>query len=692
MHKRIAMKTFKLVPLVLAGFCGYLHTVINRRFDEIGDLMGSASSLAQGSSLMDAPVRKALDELSASSSSSSSGAALGLQQEAQSATGLTPAQRVNMENLLGPAEDKMETGKEQWDSLPIIPKDNAPPLLANSDEYQQMLLRYTMNLLPNHLDPSASKANAAGEGTANKQAETETEQDDLNHPKPYQYHQVDMIVPASGQDDRLYLFADRLGVALKNYNEWYEGERKPAVLRRIKHEQEVGLDKQEGGEAEDNNLIPNKIPDMELKFRLLVTRYPQDAQKTPQDFEALQDTLSEKTTLPKDQIKLIRVGVEDSIINLDNDNETPLKKEEFHLKFNRAHARNVLHQNACHEDDCIVTAFDVDMQVLPIFFHRALLSVTPHAKAYFPIVFSEFNPATVQLVQDFLRPQANSHKNKDNNGINGDVEEEAEDERDPMLQPFSHHRGLWRDFGYGMYVLAGSDAQRFRFNEEHQGWGHEDNDFYKLVHNNMRVDRQREHGLIHAWHTKNCAPGRDIITQQQWLDCLNSRDVMEGSALGLLLRPALKTYKLEDFPGLPQGEKEIQQENEARRVGNKALSDWLDEQKKEKQKEGSGDDENPNQDNQDDDEEENQNEKEEKADKSTAGEESKGDEGPESRENEQPAGESTAEKQDAADDLAAGEDAAGINQPKAVDQDQAVQPNLQRRLLEGRRINLRKQV
>jgi hypothetical protein len=119
--------------------------------------------------------------------------------------------------------------------------------------------------------------------------------------------------------------------------------------------------------------------------------------------------------------------------------------------------------------------------------------------------------------------------------------------RPELLPPFSKHRGLWRVFGYGMYVLSGPDVKRFNFNENFQGWGHEDKDFYKLVHNQLRVDRKHEHGLIHKWHPKDCSVGKEVITEQQWTDCLNSRDIMEGSALGMLLRPPLPDRNAEEF-------------------------------------------------------------------------------------------------------------------------------------------------
>jgi len=615
-NQNSTMKSFKLIPLFLAGFCGYIHTVINRRFDEMGVFMTGSPSDNQQNVLIDMP----------RSSSNSAGnvpfnSIIQQQQQQQQRLNLFQNQNsmiggtssgplLDINQLMGPSVDASNAGMAisdfDWTKPPKPER-----VMSESPDYQETLLQYTLNLLPNHQhkkSSSSSTKDAAGadgrsgetnnnnkkvehKDYASMKMDTDTavaastasnkdSDDDAVNPKAYDYNQIDILVPASGQDRRLFVFADRLGVALKSYNTWYETERKPAILRRMNQDQEdteeikdkiavaaeaEALEEEASrGEKEENQqqrrlLTADDLPEngennkLDLTFRLLVTRYPEDAQKTPTDFRALRKTLSEKTSLPESQIRLLRVGKD-------------LPASDFHvLKFNRAHARNVLLQNACQLDTCLVTSVDVDMQILPVFFHRALKTVKPFTRAYFPIVFSEYNPRTVQLVQDFFYTKHQKLKaggsdgsgddNKNGNGNNNNVinnEGETESLDDNLLlPPYSQHRGLWRDFGYGMYAIAGSDVKRFRFNEKYQGWGHEDNDFYKLVHSSMQVHRQREHGLIHGWHPKNCAVGSDIITKQQWIDCLRSKDAMEGSILGLLLRPPLPTRREEDFPGYP---------------------------------------------------------------------------------------------------------------------------------------------
>jgi hypothetical protein len=66
------------------------------------------------------------------------------------------------------------------------------------------------------------------------------------------------------------------------------------------------------------------------------------------------------------------------------------------------------------------------------------------ASAYFPIMFSAFEPESVELVDKF-QPQTKQWR-------------------------FSKHHGDWRIFSFGMYVLAGSDAAQLTMDESFVGW------------------------------------------------------------------------------------------------------------------------------------------------------------------------------------------------------------------------------
>lgn len=563
-----AMKTFKVIPVVLAGLCGYLHTTINRKFQDLGDIITDqpsnalihlpqhGSTMTRGDSMSTGRATSTTHHLMHNSNHNNMGTN-GHSQLLLSSSDMTMdrdsilrarerRRNYDVRQMRGPATDIEEQGREFPFEALATTQTWTPPLdtkriPAHSEEYQEELLQYTLNLLPNHRDPTAA---------------VNTENEEILQPKAYDYNQIDIIVPASGQDERLRTFAKRLGVALSNFNQWYKNERRPAIVRRLKQEEDR-QGKINPADGEEDGSKPNDAEkplsgstdsdkNLDLQFRLLVTRYPLDAQKTEADFRAFHQELSQLTTLPLEQIEIVRVGqnnfIQDEDVDVDNTMDQPDDEHDQSPQlFNRANARNTLSAAACQTDDCILTAMDVDMQVLPIFFHNALTQVKPFIQSYFPVVFSEYNPTTVQVVQDFL------YSAKLQNNVN----QLEEDDSLSRLPPYSSHRGLWRDFGFGMYALAGSDVQRFQFNEEYEGWGHEDTDFYKLVKGSMTVHRQHEHGLIHGWHPKNCDVGADIVTQEQWIDCTRSRDAMEGDPLGLLLQAPLPTLTIEDFPGKP---------------------------------------------------------------------------------------------------------------------------------------------
>ena len=71
------------------------------------------------------------------------------------------------------------------------------------------------------------------------------------------------------------------------------------------------------------------------------------------------------------------------------------------------------------------------------------------------------------------------------------------------IPKYSEHRGLWRDFGYGMYAISGADAPNTLMSEKFQGWGGEDNDFFKRVKKQrrprMKIVREKEYDLVHIW-------------------------------------------------------------------------------------------------------------------------------------------------------------------------------------------------
>ena len=194
-----------------------------------------------------------------------------------------------------------------------------------------------------------------------------------------------------------------------------------------------------------------QVKSSDYTFRLLITRYPQANAS-----EALRQ-------------ELLHTSAADFVVFV------PMNQTQFH----RAAAINALHSSACVLKDCVLAIVDVDLTVGHGFLRNALSIVGPKT-IYFPIVWSEFRPSSVALVELFLGP----------------------------LPKFHQHKGLWREFGYGMYAISGADVTALMMNNSFVGWGGEDNDFFSRAQGyGMTIVREHEHGLVHLWHPKVCENG-----------------------------------------------------------------------------------------------------------------------------------------------------------------------------------------
>ena len=192
------------------------------------------------------------------------------------------------------------------------------------------------------------------------------------------------------------------------------------------------------------------------KFRLLITRYPKDKKKA----KLLRE-------------KLLKLSHVDSVLFI------VVNKPRFH----RAEATNAIHKNACESEQCVLTIVDVDMELEPGYLRNALLRAAPKT-IYFPVVWSQYRPSSVALVEALGGP----------------------------LAKFSAQRGLWREFGYGMYAMSGKDALTLMMDEANfKGWGGEDIDFYNRSKTlSFRIIRQRDPYLVHRWHPKICRLGSTV--------------------------------------------------------------------------------------------------------------------------------------------------------------------------------------
>lgn len=159
---------------------------------------------------------------------------------------------------------------------------------------------------------------------------------------------VDVAVPTMGKDDKLIDFARDLGTAIQEFH----------------------------------SHVQSNEP---VHFRLLVTRYPSD-DSSPE----FHQELSKLVSLSQESVVFVKTAA---------------------ARFHRAHAINVLQAHASDDTKVVFTILDVDIRVGPRFLYN-ILRLVDSKTAYFPIVFSEFRPSSVLLVEKFLGPQSNFSENR----------------------------------------------------------------------------------------------------------------------------------------------------------------------------------------------------------------------------------------------------------------------------------------
>jgi len=276
---------------------------------------------------------------------------------------------------------------------------------------------------------------------------------------PYMYQHLDIAVPIAGQDDKLRRFAAKLGPSIKKFRSGIFGAK--------------------------------------ITIRLLITRFSFDSPAIgTSELEEFRMQLTEAAGLVEVADRVVFVEVKDS------------------PQFSRAKAVNALHRETFHSDDSVLACIDVDLSIESKFLRNALTYPFPNSSAYFPIMFSAFEPESVELVDKF-QPQTKQWR-------------------------FSKHHGDWRIFSFGMYVLAGSDAAQLTMDESFVGWGGEDNDFYSRVTKKLNVIRLQEQGLTHVWHPKNCDLG-DFVGKKYHTACVGSMAHFEGSHVGMYLKYLKRT-------------------------------------------------------------------------------------------------------------------------------------------------------
>lgn len=209
----------------------------------------------------------------------------------------------------------------------------------------------------------------------------------------------------------------------------------------------------------------------------------------------------------KDQMNEVKGTLENTSRELNFHNFTLIQLNE---EFSRGRGLDV-GARAWKGGNVLLFFCDVDIFFTADFLNTCRLNAQPGKKVFYPVLFSQYNPAVIYGSRDHIPP----------------VEQQLIIKKDT---------GFWRDFGFGMTCQYRSDFINIGgFDVDIKGWGGEDVHLYrKYLHSNLLVVRAPSRGLFHLWHEKHCA---DELPPDQYKMCMQSKAMNEAShgQLGMLL-------------------------------------------------------------------------------------------------------------------------------------------------------------
>ncbi|XP_029372242.1 chondroitin sulfate N-acetylgalactosaminyltransferase 1 [Echeneis naucrates] len=208
----------------------------------------------------------------------------------------------------------------------------------------------------------------------------------------------------------------------------------------------------------------------------------------------------------KEQMTEVRSTLENTSRELNFKNYTLLQLDE---EFSRGRGLDI-GARAWKGGNVLLFFCDVDIYFTADFLNSCRLNTQPGQKVFYPVLFSQYNPALIYGSHEHIPP----------------VEQQLVIKKDT---------GFWRDFGFGMTCQYRSDFINIGgFDIDIKGWGGEDVHLYrKYLHSNLLVVRAPSRGLFHLWHEKHCA---DELTPDQYRMCMQSKAMNEAShgQLGML--------------------------------------------------------------------------------------------------------------------------------------------------------------
>ncbi|XP_077979018.1 chondroitin sulfate synthase 1-like [Glandiceps talaboti] len=166
-------------------------------------------------------------------------------------------------------------------------------------------------------------------------------------------------------------------------------------------------------------------------------------------------------------------------------------------------------------DNSLLFLCDVDVGFDNNFLNRCRRNTIYKQQAYFPIVFSLYDPALIYQ----------------------DVEGEKIPEE--PSQDITKHNGFWVHYGYGMACLYNYDYRAVGgFDITTYGWGGEDVELYnRFIKSNVKVFRAVDPALIHHYHNRSCDPELSADQYRMCIgalaDSIGSKSQLAKKVLGL---------------------------------------------------------------------------------------------------------------------------------------------------------------